>query len=192
MSEGQWVHYFGPNTFEADVSLDVGSRSWQEGHVKAGDTAIQCLGCQAIIPFGACPNCGHPGYKYGYSKGDRLGVFCAKCERGTTSVTCECGTANPISIHTIVQKKKGGCFVATAAYGDPCASEVVFLSGFRDRFLATTPAGRQLIQIYYQLSPRLAAMISRSTVARLLIRWLCLKPIVVILRILKPRTVGPE
>jgi hypothetical protein len=192
MSEEQWVRYFGPNTFQADVSLDVESRSWEEGHVKVGETAVQCLGCRAIIPFGTCPNCGHSGYKYGYSKGDRLGVFCGKCERGSTSVTCECGTANPISIETVVQKKKGWCFVATAACGDPCAPEVVFLSVFRDRILATTPTGRRFIQIYYHVSPRLAELISRSTFARTLVRWLCLKPIVAILRILRPATFRAE
>jgi len=52
------------------------------------------------------------------------------------------------------------CFIATAAYGTPLASEIGVLRRMRDRFLATHAIGRAMIDVYYGVGPQLAAIIS--------------------------------
>jgi hypothetical protein len=56
----------------------------------------------------------------------------------------------------------GFCFIATAAYGTPMASEVDTLRRFRDRFLMTSSLGRSFVSFYYQHSPPLARAIRKN------------------------------
>lgn len=70
-----------------------------------------------------------------------------------------------------------GCFIATAAYGAPDAPEVTLLREFRDRILSTTRAGRAFIGLYYRTSPPVARLLSRSPVARMVVRVLLLAPL---------------
>jgi hypothetical protein len=51
------------------------------------------------------------------------------------------------------------CFIATAAYGSPLAGEVSVLRRVRDRYLASHRPGQLLIAAYYELGPRLAAVV---------------------------------
>ena len=51
------------------------------------------------------------------------------------------------------QQHTGGCYVATAVYGDYDSPEVRILRRFRDQALGTSAAGRGLIQTYYAASP---------------------------------------
>jgi hypothetical protein len=53
-----------------------------------------------------------------------------------------------------------GCFIATAAFGSPLASEVQTLRAVRDRFLLTSVPGRLFIAAYYRISPPLARAIA--------------------------------
>jgi hypothetical protein len=73
------------------------------------------------------------------------------------------------------------CFIATAAYGSPLAPEVVLLSAYRDNYLAQHLLGRKFIQLYYRLSPQLAARVSRKNMLQTCTRWL-LTPIIYILK----------
>lgn len=50
----------------------------------------------------------------------------------------------------------GGCFVATAAWGDRLHPDVVLLRRWRDRVLVRWRAGRVFIRLYWIVGPRLA------------------------------------
>jgi hypothetical protein len=63
-------------------------------------------------------------------------------------------------------KKKSGCFIATAAYGSPLASEVIALKELRDRILMRSHIGRMVVSAYYVLSPFPAKIIEGSDVAK--------------------------
>jgi len=53
-----------------------------------------------------------------------------------------------------------GCFIATAAYGTPMASEIQTLRNFRDQYLITNPLGQAFVSLYYKLSPPIANFIT--------------------------------
>lgn len=71
----------------------------------------------------------------------------------------------------------GPCFIATAAFGSPMASEVMALRHFRDLYLMTNPAGRHFVSLYYRFSPQAADYISRHEAARSIAR-LGLSPLI--------------
>lgn len=48
---------------------------------------------------------------------------------------------------------KGGCYVATAVYGSYDCPQVWVLRRWRDHQLASTSSGRQLVRLYYRVSP---------------------------------------
>ncbi len=79
-------------------------------------------------------------------------------------------------------KKSGGCFVATAACGDPFAPEVIILSTFRDDVLSTNGIGRAFIRMYYAMSPPIAAVIARSGALRCAAMVLIVTPAVQLVR----------
>jgi len=73
---------------------------------------------------------------------------------------------------------KKGCFIATAAYGNEQAPEVLYLKMFRDSVLSRSKMGRALINFYYTVSPFLAHRISRSPYAQGVVRKAVLRPII--------------
>jgi len=84
--------------------------------------------------------------------------------------------------------KKGGCFIATAAYGDADASAVKTLREFRDECLQRSRAGRCVVRVYYASSPTLAHLIARSQSRRRIARAL-LWPVVRLARALRRNAV---
>jgi hypothetical protein len=66
----------------------------------------------------------------------------------------------------------GGCFVATAVYGDPSHPDVVDLRRFRDEVLVEHRAGRAFIRAYRIAGPRLAALVSTHGVSGRVLRTL--------------------
>jgi len=101
------------------------------------------------------------------------------------------GTANPITIKMDSDKsiiatftvtptietggedggvKKGGCFIATAAYGSPLHPHLDILRDFRDTYLLPSKFGRVIVDLYYKYSPFVANLIAKYKVLRVIIR----------------------
>ena len=79
-------------------------------------------------------------------------------------------------------KGGGNCFVATAAFGDYDAPEVVFLRKYRDESLSQSAAGRAFIHAYYAFSPSLAMVIAKSVFLRAVARKFFLQPMIFLLQ----------
>jgi hypothetical protein len=73
----------------------------------------------------------------------------------------------------------GGCFIATAAYGDYDHPNVRLLRKFRDRYLLTNSFGRMFVVMYYRWSPTLAKFVANRGSLKALIRF-NLMPIIAI------------
>jgi hypothetical protein len=73
------------------------------------------------------------------------------------------------------------CFVATAAYGTPLASEIGVLRRFRDRYLSTNAPGRALVAAYMEYGPRAARVIARDESLRSWVRA-ALAPVIALVR----------
>jgi hypothetical protein len=73
--------------------------------------------------------------------------------------------------------KNGNCFIATAAFGSPLASQVGVLRKFRDSFLMSSRTGRNFVSYYYKQSPSLAKKLAAHEGARFFVR-LFLYPLV--------------
>jgi hypothetical protein len=86
--------------------------------------------------------------------------------------------AEPVAKMRGVKAKSGGCFIATAACGDPFAPEVIVLSAFRDDVLNTSSIGRAFIRMYYATSAPVAAVIAGSTALRSTAMTLIVRPAV--------------
>ncbi len=72
--------------------------------------------------------------------------------------------------------KRGPCFIASAAFADqPFAPELYILREFRDQVLRPWYLGRQLIWIYYRMSPPVADWLSNSQLKMRTMRWLITK-----------------
>jgi len=76
------------------------------------------------------------------------------------------------------KKSSGGCFVATAACGNPFAPEVMALSAFRDDVLLQHGIGRTFVRLYYTVSPPIAVVIAQSTALRRAAMTLIVRPAV--------------
>lgn len=81
-----------------------------------------------------------------------------------------------------LSERFGGCFVATACYGDESHAAVVALREFRDRCLRERPSGRAFIAWYYRNSPPYARWIEDRVGLRLVGR-LALWPVVLAARL---------
>jgi hypothetical protein len=82
--------------------------------------------------------------------------------------------------HYRERKKKGGCFIATAAYGSPMAPELDLLRSWRDVELSSIYIGRVFIDVYYRLSPPIAKFIEGHNVLRMIVRKLLIVPIAIL------------
>ncbi len=78
---------------------------------------------------------------------------------------------------TQTQAAKIGCFIATAAFGTPMAQEINILRRFRNLKMEPNLVGRCFVHVYYNLSPPLAEVISKSNNMKAFVR-LTLKPII--------------
>lgn len=185
----QWVPKWGGiHAFQAILELQLKYPHNNSNLLKAGANGLGCLRCSTATPLPPCKNCGNETYKLGVNPAGQVGLFCASCRQGFATWTCDCGCENPVTNETLLVKvvpSKGGCFVATAAYGDATALEVIYLSAFRDHVLTSYGAGRTFIRAYYATSPSLARLIAKSPTLKSIARVALLRPVIFILRILR-------
>lgn len=66
--------------------------------------------------------------------------------------------------------EKGGCFIATAAYGSYQEPHVQILRQFRDNVLLRSAAGTSFVKWYYRVSPAYAVWIAEHDAARAVAR----------------------
>lgn len=69
-------------------------------------------------------------------------------------------------------QKRPKCFIATAAFETPLASEVQILRFYRDFYLRKYYLGKKFILIYYRISPRIARRLDHSPAAKKYVRVL--------------------
>lgn len=86
------------------------------------------------------------------------------------------GNLGGTTIPTVVPPSAGGwgvgCFVATAAYGNPSHPMVQILRDFRDKQLVHWPGGVWFVKQYYQHSPALADLIRERSGVMFIVRCL--------------------
>jgi tetratricopeptide (TPR) repeat protein len=75
---------------------------------------------------------------------------------------------------------KGGCFIATAAYGSPYVHEITVLKELRDSYMLTNLPGKALVNLYYWLSPPIANRIAKRNWLKALTKTLLIIPLVMI------------
>lgn len=71
----------------------------------------------------------------------------------------------------------GGCFIATAVYGNYDQPSVLDLRLFRDNYLSNTHSGRLFIKWYYKNSPSLSLVIRRNVILKGLAYIFIIKPV---------------
>ena len=142
-----------------------------------------CHSCQAYVQH-VCSKCGGnsryvPRYEMWWCDTCREYLNVRETQLESSRQPVSTSAPQPIIIQS--QPPKSGCFIATAAYGTPMATEIDVLRQFRDEELGHNFVGRQLVAMYYRLSPPVANVIVRSEKIRGFVR-LSLKPIVDALR----------
>jgi len=75
------------------------------------------------------------------------------------------------------------CFIATAVYGSPYATELFYLRIFRDSFLIKKKVGALFIDIYYKISPFIAKYIKKNHFLKVVAKYLLLEPIIKAIKI---------
>lgn len=108
--------------------------------------------------------------------------FCAVCQDAIKKkISAVASPSSPSS-----PSSPGGCFVATAVYGDPLHPDVVWLRRWRDRHLEPGARGRLVMRavvgVYRRVGPPLARALRRRPRAAAVVRERILAPLVSVLR----------
>lgn len=82
------------------------------------------------------------------------------------------------------------CFIATAAYGTPMATEIQSLRDVRDAYLIDTALGAAFVDAYYRVSPPIARMVSEYPAAKTAVRAVLSPVVAVSAWTLEPRGLG--
>lgn len=151
---------------------------------KEATSVLYCPTCRSFV----CTNCVK--YKGFFS----VSPHCPKCDatlekyapyesraRETEAAKGDARTAQVVKEYYVERRPRSGCFIATAAYGTPFASEIRTLRSFRDSFVVRSSFGKKSILFYYRVSPFIANGIQPSQKLRKIVRTL-LVPIVRALR----------
>lgn len=97
--------------------------------------------------------------------GTGTGVSVACADTTPTTYTPPCHTARPGEVLGILSKDVN-CFIATAAWGSPMASQVNTFREFRNAYLLPYKWGRVFVKTYYKYGKIAAGYIARSDIAR--------------------------
>ena len=97
--------------------------------------------------------------------------------------TDACGQTSPLAFTGFVTlaphfKQVEGCFIATAAWGSPLATQVQDLRRARDRLRSGNAMAAAAVDLYYRSGPPAASVLRRSETARAAVRTL-LSPVAV-------------
>jgi len=154
----------------------------------------KCIACGEWNRLGPCPNCGNELFDFdNHTWSWMQGVIsCPRCRVGKLTIgyvqtggamlRCpKCGKLTLVS-ESGLPGAKGGCFIATAAYGSPHVYEVETLRKYRDTCLRQHALGRILIWLYERISPPLARWVSDRPFARRFVRQIIMPPLLVIAR----------
>lgn len=121
------------------------------------------------------------GRKFGFSFSTKraLGISGAKHKlaRATGIPTTRSGRQRKLGRVT----SGGGCFVATACYGDATHPDVATFRRFRDHVLRLHAPGRRIIAWYYRWAPRVAGDLESRGSLRSACR-ICLQVLAVLMR----------
>jgi uncharacterized repeat protein (TIGR02543 family) len=200
------IYYLIPGIYDIEVSAsDYFTQTLEDQTVEVGRTAIlnfSLIPSITVTTLTITASTGgttdpSPG-TYTYDTGTTVSVT-ATANSGYTFSGWSgdaSGTSNPISITMNSNKsikanftqtgggdseEGGGCFIATACYGTPMAEEVKILCAFRDQYLVTNPLGRDLVKLYYHLSPEVASFIRDKENLKIILRE-CLRPFIWLIR----------
>jgi hypothetical protein len=113
-------------------------------------------------------------YLQNYVAGTDPGNASVTPEGSTTTVPTSGTVTATIPAQATQSGGGGGCFIATAAYGSPMASEVGLLRGLRDRWLIVSAPGRAFVSGYYAVGPAAARFIAPSDGLRGMVRVMLL------------------
>ncbi|MCM8768898.1 MAG: hypothetical protein NC911_04350, partial [Candidatus Omnitrophica bacterium] len=80
--------------------------------------------------------------------------------------------SGPAVTPTMGEVSGGGCFIATACFGDYNHPIVKILREFRDRFLLTNRLGRMFVKYYYAVAPKYSQLISQNELSKCIVRLL--------------------
>jgi hypothetical protein len=126
---------------------------------------------QALYDYGSSVTLtAHPddGWQFSAWGGDASGTS----ELATVYVT------DSLYVTATFDKKSGGCFIATAAYGNPLSPEVSFMRNVRDNLIGSNDVGRTFVDawnaFYYSWSPPVAYLIGSSNLLRTIVGVLLL------------------
>jgi len=71
-----------------------------------------------------------------------------------------------------LNKKSGGCYIATMAYGSYEHPQVMILRNFRDNYLAHRHWGEKFITTYYKVSPNMVKHLKNKVLINKIIRYI--------------------
>jgi len=169
-----------------DDKYDVVIADYNHGLVWLWGTVVQPYSLTIAAGTGGTTNPSPGIYTYDYDEDTNVSITAVpNYGYGFTGWSGDAsGTTNPITITMDSDKsikanfakveppaeKKGGCFIATAAYNSSSNPHVKFLREFRDEYLMPCKLGRSLVDSYYKYSPYIAELVAKHKVLRIAVR----------------------